>query len=175
MNKRLLWVAVLLWLSLTLAWCNCNCECDEVVDENEVLDQVTQDCLDKWWTHSLIHSQTAVYGECSFPSWVTCEDQALASWECDFRPNLEEIDTEEERLAGCKQNVQWWMVEFMEWTENVNIEWWDEEEGWASFVRNWLIKYTKDWIDRKMSVECVADFVDWSLSVSYGDPEADEQ
>ena len=78
MKKGLLWVTSLLLLTLTLAWCNFSCNKTVNENENNALDQATQNCLDKWWTHSLIHSQTAVYGECSFPSWVTCEDQALS-------------------------------------------------------------------------------------------------
>ena len=175
MKKGLLWVTSLLLLTLTLAWCNFSCNKTVNENENNALDQATQNCLDKWWTHSLIHSQTAVYGECSFPSWVTCEDQTLASWECDFEPNTENIDTEEKRLAGCEENVQWWLTDFMSDAENTDIEWWDEEEGWASFVRNWIIKYTKDWSNWKISAECVADFVDWSISISYGDPETDDE
>ena len=41
--------------------------------------------------------------------------------------------------------------------------------NWASFVRNGVIKYTKDWNDFEMNIECVADFVDGSVSISYDD------
>ena len=66
------------------------------------------------------------------------------------------------------------MTDFVDWAENITTKWWDESEGWASFVRNWVVKYTKDWSNWKMDVECVADFVDWSLSTSYGDEIADD-
>ena len=164
--KKIWFLAI--WLAiLTLAGCNCNC--NKSANEDEALNQATQYCIDNWWTHSLIHSQTAVYGECSFPSGVICEDTILWTDECNFSPNLDNIDTEEKRLAGCEENVQWWMTDFVQWAENVSIEWWEESEGWASFVRNWVITYTKDGSDWEMDAECVADFVDWSIWVTYND------
>ena len=163
------WLFATLWLA-TLALAGCNCNCDEnTQDEDAVLNQRIEYCNEHWGTHSLIHSPTAVYGECAFPSGVTCEDTILWTDECNFEPNLENIDTEEERLAGCTENVEWWMVDMVDWAEDVDIQWGEESEGWASFVRNWVVEYTKDWTDYEMSIECVADFVDGSLSVSYGD------
>ena len=41
-----------------------------------------------------------------FPSGVGCEDDMVLNGECDYTPNTENIDTEEERLAGCEENVQ---------------------------------------------------------------------
>lgn len=162
---------VALWLgTLILAGCNCNCE----KGESEVdarLQQAMDYCLEHWGTHSLIHSQTAVYGECMFPSGIGCEDDMVLSGECDYTPNTESIDTEEERLAGCEENVQWWMRDMVEWAENVTVEWWEESEGGASFVRGGEIRYTQDWEEKVTRVECVADFVDGSLGVSYYDGE----
>jgi hypothetical protein len=66
------------------------------------------------------------------------------------------------------------MTNFAKDAENVSIEWGEESESGASFVRNWVVKYTKDWIDYTMIAECVADFVDGSLGVSYGDEVVDE-
>ena len=171
MKKRLLWATALLWLSLTLAWCNCNC--DKQADENGAFNEAMQYCVDNWGTHSIIHTQTAVYGECAFPSWIACEDDLLLSWECDFHPNLDSIDTEEKRFAGCEESVQWWMRDFEAGSENVVVDWGEESEWWASFIRNGVIRYTKDWSDWRMTAECVADFVDWSLSISYGEAEPD--
>lgn len=156
-------------LVLALAGCNCNC------DNNDGLNEAIQNCLDKWWTHSLIHSQTAVYWECSFPSGVTCDDDLLRSGECFYEPDVSNIDTEEKRLAGCDENIAGWIKDFEEW-ELVGTDWEDESEAWASFVRNGVVHYTKGGTNRKMSVECVADFVDWSISTSYedGEPETAE-
>ena len=166
---------VALWLgALTLAGCNCNCE----MGENEVdarLQQAMDYCLEHWGTHSLIHSQTAVYGECMFPSGIGCEDDMVLNGECDYTPNTENIDTEEERLAGCEENVQWWMRDMAEGAENITVKWGDESEGGASFVRGGEIRYAKDWEEKVTRVECVADFVDWSLGVSYFDEETSEE
>ena len=165
-----IYLFVTLWLvTLTLAGCNQNCNCENPTNENEALDNAIKYCNDHWGTHSYIHSPTAAYGECAFPSGVTCEDTILWTEECNYEPNLENIDTEEKRLAECTETVEWWMDNLVTWAENIDIEWWDESEGWASFVRNGVIKYTKDWNDFEMNIECVADFVDGSVSISYDD------
>lgn len=166
------WLFATLWLA-TLALAGCNCNCDNTNNEDEVLNQRIAYCNEHWGTHSLIHSPTAVYGECAFPSGVTCEDTALESGECDFEPNLENIDTEEKRLAGCEESVNWWMADMVQWAENVDIQWGEESEGGASFIRNWVVKYTKDWWNWSVNVECIADFVDGSLGVTYGDEVAE--
>lgn len=127
-----------------------------------------QFCLDNWWTYSVVTSQDEEYGECSFPSWVGCRDEILLTDECNFIADTTNIDTEEKRLAGCEESAKGWIKDFENW-ENVNILWEDESEAGASFVRNWVIHYTKDWSNWKIDVECVADFVDWSISTSYGD------
>jgi len=167
------WLFATLWLA-TLALAGCNCNCDNTKNEDEVLNQRIEYCNEHWGTHSLIHSPTAVYGECSFPSGVICEDTILGTDECNFEPNLDSIDTEDKRLAGCTENVQDWMTDFVNDAENIDIQRWEESEAWASFVRNWVVKYTRDWSNWKMDVECVADFVDWSLWVSYSDELIDE-
>lgn len=164
------WLLATLWLvTIALTGCNCNCDCENTNNEDEVLNQRIAYCNEHWGTHSLIHSPTAVYGECAFPSGITCEDTILWTETCDFEPNLDSIDTEEKRLAGCEENAQDWMTDFVSDAENVDIQWGEESEGGASFVRNWVINYTKQWAKYTMDVECVADFVDGSLWVSYGD------
>ena len=167
-DMKKFWLFATLWI-VALALTGCNCKCDNATNEDEVLNQRIEYCNEHWGTHSLIHSPTAVYGECAFPSGVTCEDTILWTDECNFEPNLESIDTEEKRLAGCEENVQNWMADFVKDVKDINIEWGEESEGWASFVRNWVVKYTRDWADYKMNAECVADFVDGSISVSYDD------
>ena len=167
------WFFATLWLT-TLALAGCNCNCNNTTNEDEVLNQRIEFCNEHWGTHSLIHSPTAVYGECAFPSGVACEDTILGTDECNFEPNLESIDTEEKRLAGCTENAQDWMVDFVSDAENIDIQWEEEFESWASFVRNWVVRYTRYWINYTMTTECVADFVDGSIGVSYGDEIAEE-
>lgn len=169
MKKRLLEVVLSLCI-LALVGCGNNPEVANEVDENEVnenaaLEQAVQDCIDKWWTHSLIHSQTAVYGECSFPSGVICDDDLLRSWECQYEVDLSKIDTEEKRIEGCEETASNYIRD-IERGKAVSFDWEDEEEAWASFVRNWTVKYSKWWDNRKITVECIADFVDWSITVS---------
>lgn len=170
-----IWLFATLWLTtLALSGCNYNCDCENTQDDDAVLNQRIEYCNENWGTHSLIHSPTAVYGECAFPSGVTCEDTILWTDECNFEPSLEDIDTEEKRLAGCEENVLWWMADMVQWAENIDVQWEDESEAWGSYARNWVVKYAKDWNNWKMNVECTADFVDWSLWVSYEDAEVDE-
>lgn len=178
--KKLLFILPL--FALTLAGCNNNCECDcsnvaeenePIVNENEGLEKATQNCVDLWWTHSLIHSQTAAYGECSFPSGVTCDDQLLLEWQCDYEADTSNIDTPQKRLAGCQENIDNWIKDVEDW-ELMNISWSAEDEGGASFVRTFEVEYLKDWISKKTSAECVADFVDGSISVTFNDADTDE-
>lgn len=159
---------------IVLTGCNCNCDYEKAINDDAFLDKATEYCTDNWGTHSLIHSPTAVYGECSFPSWVICEDTILWTDECNFKPNLEDIDTEEKRLSGCEENIQSWMTDMVEGSDNIIIEWENEEEDWTRFIRNGLVKYSKDWSNWKMDLECAADFVDWSLWVSFEDAEIEE-
>jgi hypothetical protein len=65
------------------------------------------------------------------------------------------------------------MTDFVKDAENVSIEWGEESEGGASFVRNGVAKYTRGGVNYTMDAECVADFVDGSISVSYGDEVAE--
>lgn len=165
MKKTWLLVFTLSLCTLALVWCNSKCNCSKG-NENESLDRATQVCIDKGWTHSLVHSQTAVYGECSFPSWVTCEDRTLAEWECYYEADISGINTEEKRLIGCQQNISDWIRDVEGWELNY-ITYEDESETWASLIRNFVISYSKDGNNWKMNAECVSDFVDWSLFVSY--------
>jgi len=174
MKKKLL-AFVLSLCILALAGCGKECDCTEEINqalenENWALEQITQDCLDKWGTHSLIHSQTAVYWECSFPSWVTCDDDTLRSGECNYEVDTSRIDTEEKRIENCEETAANFIKD-IEDGEVVSINWEDEEEAWASFVRVWTVKYSKGWDNRKISVECVSDFVDGSTIVSEYLPE----
>jgi hypothetical protein len=38
----------------------------------------------------------------------------LGTDECNYEPNLESIDTEEKRLAGCEENAQGWMADMVQ-------------------------------------------------------------
>ena len=156
MKSNLLSLTALLaaW-TLVLAGC-CN---------NGTHNEAKQFCLDNWGTYSVVTSADEEYWECSFPSWIGCRDDILFT-DCDFVADTSNIDTEEKRLAGCEENVKGWVKDF-ENGENVSIDWEDESEGGASFVRNGIVSYTKEWANWKIDVECVADFVDGSIVTSY--------
>ena len=44
-----------------------------------------------------------------------------------------------------------------------------ESEAWASFARRWEASYSQNWNTYKIWTECLADFVDWSISVRFED------
>lgn len=172
MKKTRLFLVIAFSCVLVLTGCDskCDCNCPSCqTDDQNVLGKAAQFCFDHGWTYSVIYySETEIDWECSFPSWIGCNDDLLLDWTCDFEPNLSSIDTEEKRLLGCNDNVDGWITDFEDW-DVINTDWESESEGGASFVRNGVVHYTKNWSNRKMSVECVADFVDWSISVSYSD------
>ena len=155
MKKFWLFATLLCW-TLLLVWC-----CPNNHEKTKAF------CLNKWWTYSIVFSADEEYWECAFPSGVGCRDDIMLDWMCQYEPDTSSIDSEEKRLDGCNQNANDWVNDFLEWAKSVEVIWWDEAEGWASFVRNWVVHYTKDWDYYNMTVECVADFVDWSLSTSY--------
>ena len=162
--KKISFLTTLMIWSVLLTWCNFSGSCDcHTADKNF--------CLDNWWTYSIVTSSDEEYWECMFPSGIGCRDDALKSWECNFNPSLDDIDTEEERLNWCIDNAQSWVKDFVEWAESVYINWWDESEWWASFVRSWTVSYTKNNSNYRIEAECVADFVDWSLNVSFWEEE----
>ena len=168
------WLFAVLWLA-TIALAGCNCDCKNTTNTDDALNNAIAYCNENGWTHSMIQSPTAAYGECTFPSGVICEDTILWTEACNFEPNLDSIDTEEKRLAGCEENAQDWMIDFVSDAENVDIQWGEESEGGASFVRNGVVKYTRDGVNYTMDAECVADFVDGSLGVDFWDEIAENE
>ena len=159
MNSKLLSLAALgIAGTLVLSWC-CN-------DTHKAAKDF---CLSNSWTYNLVTSVDEEYGECFFPSGVGCRDDIVLTDECSFIPDTSSIDTEEERLSGCEESAKSWIEDFEEW-EDILISWKDESEAGASFVRNWVATYTKESAKWSADVECVADFVDGSLSTSFGDP-----
>lgn len=176
MKKWLLITTLLGSVVLTGCWYNMNIECDcmDNLDGDAVLNEYTQYCLDNGWTYSLIHSQTDVYWECAFPSWITCGDDILWTDECNFEPNLENIDTQEKRIAGCEQNAKEWVIDFIDDAEYIWVEWSDNidestDTDWNVdlITRQFNLRYSKDWKEWILPWECEANFQDWSLWTSY--------
>ena len=167
---RKLWLLAIMGLAtFTLVGCNCN------VDVNNTSKEAKDFCLNKGGTYSRITSPDEEYGECVFPSGIGCRDEYVLNGECEYEADTSDIDTEEKRLAGCEENAQWWVKDFVEWTEDVSVEWWEESEGWASFVRDGVITYTKDGVEQKIKAECIADFVDGSIGVHYDEMDINDQ
>ena len=72
------------------------------------------------------------------------------------------LNTEIERIEACADRVGFYLN-----TNNYDISWEEESEGWASFVRNWHVVYIKQWETAEDDVECVVDMVDWSVTVEF--------
>ena len=174
MKKQWLLIVLLLG-SLALTWCGC--KCDTPADESGALAEVAQFCLDNWWTYSQVISPDEKYWECMFPSWVGCRDELIASNECNFQPNLEDIDTEEERHIWCEENAQRWVEDMLPGAELLRIDWneeWEEEvqdeAGNVTIIRrDFNIQYNHNWNLWSLPWTCEANFIDWSLWVTYGE------
>jgi putative hemolysin len=178
-----------LWIFLSLLICcilvvgchkNCNCNCEQTTNENETTN-VVKYCIEHGWTHTLVENAIWTYWKCTFPNGLICEDQLIWTDSCNLEPNLEDIDTEEERMYGCEQNVSRWMDENMEWAVFFGVEWDDEtdeikdEAGNITIIRkNFYVKYDKDWYHWKLPWTCEASFLYWILDVIYGQTYIDE-
>ena len=61
-TKTLALLAILATSTMLLAWCNnTNNESEVVEPEEEVLNEAWQYCVDNWWSHKIVTSETAVH------------------------------------------------------------------------------------------------------------------
>lgn len=175
-----LWILAIAWLAtLALAGCNCNkyyCNCPQCSPICEgKLNESAQFCLDNWWTYSQVTAPDEKYGECIFPSGIGCRDDMILNWECNWKADISDIDTAQERQIWCENSVDWWMQDMMEWAVYFGIEWdgdeeeiKDEEWNLVMITRDFHAKYDKDWKHWKLPWRCEANFVDGSNWASYG-------
>ena len=175
------WFAVLM-LAGCSSNCNCNCNVDNVDNDCNTSSEYKQFCLNNGWTYYQVTAPDEEYWECSFPSWIGCRDDILMTDRCNFVADTSNIDTEEERIAGCEESVQWWMNDMLADAVFYGVERSDEtdeviDEKWdLSFIRRELsAKYDQDWHHWKLPWTCEANFVDWSLWVSFGEAYIDEE
>ena len=66
------------------------------------------------------------------------------------------------RLEACADKVGFYLN-----TNDFSVSWDDESEGWASFVRNGHVEYTKQWESAEDDVECIVDMVDSSVNIEF--------
>ena len=79
-------------IGLLVAWvvvlpgCNNNPSSEEVLNEEvvneEVVNEAREYCIDNGWTHEIVTSDTAVYGECTLPDGTVCEEWEYFNGEC---------------------------------------------------------------------------------------------
>ena len=87
MKIRTLWlVAMLTIASLTLAGCNKNdtpAEPEETLNETEeTLSEAAEYCIAQGWTHQIVTSETAVFGECTLADGTVCEEWDFFEGRC---------------------------------------------------------------------------------------------
>ena len=182
MKKLWLFLSLLI-CGISLTWCqnNCNCDCEQTTNENETTKKAVEYCIEHEWTHTLIENAIGPYWKCTFPNGVVCEDNLIWTDLCNLEPNLEDIDTEEERMDGCEQSVSIRMDENMKWAVFFGLEWDNDseeivnEEWNITFIRkNFYAKYDKDWHHWKLPWICEANFLYWILDVIYHQAYIDE-
>ena len=102
-TKTLALLAVLATSTMLLAWCNNTNNESEVVEPEEVLNEAWQYCVDNWWTHQIVTSETAVYGECTLPDGTVCEEWEYFNGECpanvenEYALTIEDLDLIDEK------------------------------------------------------------------------------
>ena len=52
----------------------------------------------------------------------------ILEWECNWKDNVDDIDTEEERFAQCEENVTSRLQDMAPETILNNVEYWEEQE-----------------------------------------------
>lgn len=102
-TKTLALLAILATSTMLLAWCNNTNNESEVVEPEEVLNEAWQYCVDNWWTHQIVTSETAVYGECTLPDGTVCEEWEYFNGECpanvenEYALTIEDLDLIDEK------------------------------------------------------------------------------
>lgn len=87
---------------------------------------------------------------------------ATLAW-CDVSVNsTTNLEDELGRMQACADKV-WSYLN----TDDYEISWDDESEGWASFIRNWHIIYTSDWDTNENDFQCIVDMVDQSINIQF--------
>ena len=180
--KKIWLLSTLLLGSLLLAGCNSNCNCD--VPQCDEWEPQTNEakviCLENKWTYSRVTSPDEEYWECMFPSWIWCRDDMILAWECNWKADTSDIDTEEERFEKCQESVTGWFADIMEDAEIDDIEYAEEkevkDEEWnlSAITRDFKAKFTRDWEKWIIDWYCEANFVSWGMWSTYDQEYKDE-
>ena len=81
MKTRTLSLVALL-AAWTLVLTGCNKSNTETPAEEQPLNEAAQYCVDNGWTHEIVTSETAVYGECTLPDGTVCEEWDYLEGKC---------------------------------------------------------------------------------------------
>ena len=172
--KKFSLLAALLTAWVLLTGCNNNCNCDvPKCEDSDIINEAKKICLENKWTYSWITEPDWEHWECMFPSWIWCRDDMILQWECNWKADTSDIDTEEERSEKCEESVSGWVEDMMEYDELKDIEYWEEQEvkdeEWnlSMITREFKVKYTKDWENWILDWVCEADFIRWGMWSTY--------
>ena len=180
MKKNTLWFLAILWLATVLsAWCNFDREVNydltnEMGRQLNCLDKFSKEIkADSYWAQmepevnnwfSTIVEWTVKVNDNEYHLVCTYSDD-IWDWTMDYAlivSNQFDLETELGRIEACADRVGFYLN-----TNNYDISWEEEGEGWASFIRNWHVVYTKQWESAEDDVECIVDMVDWSVNVEF--------
>ena len=81
MKTRTLSLVALL-AAWTLVLTGCNKSNTETPAEEQPLNEAAQYCVDNGWTHEIVTSETAVYGECTLPDGTVCDEWDYYEGKC---------------------------------------------------------------------------------------------
>jgi hypothetical protein len=100
----------------------------------------------------------------------------LLTW-CNVNPNNQESESTTMLWAKSSQfdlESELWRIEacadrvgFHLNTNDYDISWEDENEGWASFIRDGHVSYVKQWEEAEDDVQCIIDMVDNSVNIEF--------
>ena len=73
-----------------------------------------------------------------------------------------DLESELWRIEACADRVGFYLN-----TNDYDISWEDENEGWASFIRDGHVVYGKQWEEAEDDVQCIIDMVDNSVNIEF--------
>jgi hypothetical protein len=73
-----------------------------------------------------------------------------------------DLESELWRIEACADRVGFHLN-----TNDYDISWEDENEGWASFIRDGHVSYVKQWEEAEDDVQCIIDMVDNSVNIEF--------
>lgn len=93
----------------------------------------------------------------------------LAGCDVSINPSVN-LEDEDWRMQACADKA-WSYLN----ADEYEISWDEESEWWASFIRNWHIKYTSEWNTVEKDFQCIVDMADKSVNIEVSDNQNSEE